>query len=72
MCKHSTLLNRYNCYDELIIPKGEDSGLPLFDAYRLPTQSYDLLVRLFVLDQKHRVEQLRKHGYDDYKGTLDI
>jgi hypothetical protein len=29
-------------------------------------------VRLFVLDQKYRVEQLRKLGYDDYKGTLDI
>mgnify|MGYP000956123948 FL=1 len=72
MCRHSTLLNRYNCYDELIIPKGETSGIPLFDAYRPPTQSYDLLVRLFVLNQKHRVEQLRKHGYDDYKGTMDI
>ena len=72
MCKHSTLLNRYNCYDELIIPKGKTSGIPLFDAYRNPIDHCDLLVRLFVLDQKHRVEQLRKHGYDDYKGTLDI
>ncbi len=72
MCKHSTLLNRYNCYDELIIPKGKTSGIPFFDSQVMPIQSYDLLVRLFVLDQKHRVEQLRKHGYDDYKGTLDI
>lgn len=72
MCRHSALLSRYNCYDELIIPKGQDSGIPLFDAYRSPIDSCNLLVRLFVLDQKHRVEQLRKHGYDDYKGTLDI
>lgn len=72
MCKHSALLNRYHCYDELIIPKGQASGLPLFDTSRTHTHPYNLLVRLFVLDQKHRVEQLRKHGYDDYKGTLDI
>lgn len=72
MCKHSTLLSRYNCYDELIIPAGKQSGVPLFDAYRPPTSPYNLLVRMFVLDQKHRVEQLRKHGYEDYKGTVDI
>ena len=72
MCKHSTLLSRYRCYDELIIPKGKMSGLPLFDANRPPSPSYDLLVRLFVLDQKHRVEQLRKQGHADYTGTMDI
>jgi hypothetical protein len=71
MCRHSTLLSRYNCYDELIIPAGKPSGMPLFDAYR-PLAPYNLLVRLFSLDQTHRVEQLRKHGYEDYKGTLDI
>lgn len=72
MCKHSTLLSRYNCYDELIIPKGKTSGIPLFDASRPAAPDCDLLVRLFVLDQKHRVEHLRKHGYPDYKGTLEI
>jgi hypothetical protein len=56
----------------MIIPKGKKAGIQLFDAYRPVTQSMDLLVRLFVLDQKHRVEQLRKHGYDDYKGTTEI
>ena len=72
MCKHSALLSRYHCYDELVIPKGKMSGLPLFDANRPPSPSYDLLVRLFVLDQKHRVEQLRKQGHADYTGTMDI
>lgn len=72
MCKHSTTLYRYNCYDELIIPKGKTSGIPLFDAYRFPVDSSNMVVRLFSLAQEHRVELFRKYGYEDYKGTLDI
>lgn len=72
MCKHSTLLHRYSCYDEMIIPKGKQSGIPLFDGFRFVTDSANVVVRLFTLDQKYRVDEFRKLGYDDYKGTLDI
>jgi hypothetical protein len=70
LCKHSSLLYRYTSYDELIIPKGEKSGVPLFDMLRQPVDSYDVLVRLYTLDQTHRVGLLKRLEYKDYKGTV--
>ena len=70
LCKHSNLLHRYNVYDELIIPKGEKSGIPLFDMLRRPSESYDVLVRLYSLDQKHRVALLQRSNYEDYTGSV--
>ncbi len=70
MCKHSTLLSRYNYYDELIIPKGQLSGIPLYDAGLTSAHQDDLLVRMFVLDQKYRVEKFRQLGTEGYRGTL--
>jgi hypothetical protein len=70
MSKHSQLLQRYHSYDELVIPKGEKSGVPLFDMLRSQVDSYDVLVRLYTLDQKHRVELLKKPEYEDYKGHI--
>ena len=72
MCKHSTMLYRYNCYDEMIIPKGKQSGILLFDAFRFTTDSANVVVRLFTLGQKYRAEIFRTQGYDDYKGTIDV
>lgn len=69
--KHGSLMGRYDCYDEMIIPKGQQSGIFLFDAFR-PIVPVNLVVRLYSLNQKHRAEILRNLRYPDYKGTEDL
>jgi hypothetical protein len=68
-CKNSPMMSRYSYYDEMIIPKGKTSGIPLFDGYRFAADAYDVVVRLFILDQQHRGEIFRGLGYSDYKGS---
>lgn len=72
LCKHSNFLHRYNVYDELIIPKGEKSGIPIFDMLRNPVESYNVLVRLYTLNQNYRVELLKKFNYEDYTGIINL
>lgn len=68
-CKNSKIMSRYEYYDEMIIPKGKTSGIPLFDGHRFVVDSYDVVVRLFILSQQHRGELFRDLGYSEYKGS---
>lgn len=70
MIRHSKYLARYKWFDELVIPAGDKSGVSAFDAVRGVIDWTDVVVRLFILDQQHRVEQLRAKGFKDYKGTI--
>lgn len=54
MKKYSPALNRYDWYDELIIPQGKRSDVPLFEMHRMLVNWTDVLVRMFVLKQEHR------------------
>lgn len=49
-------LHRYDYYDELVIPPGKLSGVPMFDAYRRIHPTENLKVRMFVLRQEYRVK----------------
>lgn len=68
-CKNSKMMSRYNYYDEMIIPKGKTSGIPLFDGFKFTVDTSDVVVRLFILDQQHRGEIFRGLGYSNYKGS---
>jgi hypothetical protein len=70
MRKHSKYLDRYVWYDETVIPANGKSGIDSFDAVRTTVDWTDVVVRMFVLDQKHRVDLLRRKGFNDYKGTI--
>jgi hypothetical protein len=70
MKKHSNLLKRYTWFDELVIPKGLRSDVQAWEIYRKLCMWSDVTVRMFVLDQTHRVEILRSQGHQDYKGTI--
>ena len=70
MRKHSKYLARYKWFDEVVIPRGQQSGISSFDSVRRPIDWTDIVVRLFVLDQEHRVNILRTKGFEDYKGTI--
>lgn len=70
MRKHSKYLSQYLWFDEVVIPANGVSGISAFDSVRGIVDWTDVVVRMFVLDQKHRVEFLRTKGYTDYKGTI--
>lgn len=70
MKKHSTTLGRYTWFDELVIPKGKRSNVHSWEIFRKICLWKDIVVRMFVLDQEHRVELLRSQNYSDYKGTI--
>lgn len=54
MKKYSPALNRYDWYDELVIPAGEKSKVDLFEMHRFQVDWSDTLVRMFVLKQEYR------------------
>jgi hypothetical protein len=68
--KHSVAANRYVWFDEVIAPKGQLTGIAAFDIYRGICDWSDVVVRMFVLKQQHRVEILRTQLHPDYKGTV--
>jgi len=70
MRKYSPALQRYDWYDEKLIAKGKRSYVELYEMHRGVVDWTDVLVRIFILKQKHRVEYLRKQSSTDYKGTI--
>jgi hypothetical protein len=54
MKKYSPALNRYEWFDELIIPAGGKSDVALFEMHRVIVDWTDTLVRMFVLKQEYR------------------
>ena len=71
MKKYSKMLGRYTWYDELVIPASTiNTGIPAFDDHREIIDWSSTVSRMFVLDQKHRVELLRKLNLPDYSGTV--
>lgn len=69
MRKYSDMANRYIWYDECIIPKGEKSPIALYDVHRIVVHWSDVLIRMFVLKQEHRIEKLKEKNLEDYNGT---
>jgi hypothetical protein len=59
MKKYSPALNRYEWFDEAIIPAGARSDTPLFEMHRLVVHWTDVLVRMFVLKQEHRYTMVK-------------
>ncbi len=71
MCKYSTMLGRYEWYDDLVIPSNSiNTGVKNFDDYREVIDWSDTVARMFVLKQKHRVEIFQSKNFKDYKGTI--
>jgi L-amino acid N-acyltransferase YncA len=71
MCKYSTMLQRYDWYDDLVIPPNtEKTGVSGFDDYREIIDWSDTVARLFVLKQKHRIDIFKGKNFTNYKGTL--
>lgn len=71
MRRHSHMLDRYNWYDEFVIPRGKYSGVRAYDWYTSPCDWSDIVVRMFVLKQEHRVALLRNNqDLQDYQGTI--
>ena len=60
------LIDSYDWFDELIIPAGEKSNVPLFEMHRVKVDWTDTLVRLFVLKQEYR-EVLVKERHNKRK-----
>ena len=56
--KYTTRLNRYDHYDEMIIPAGKLSGVMLWDANRRINPTKDVTVRMYVLRQEYRLPLL--------------
>ena len=70
MKKYSPALNRYEWYDEQIIPAGKKSNIPLFEMHRFVTTWADVVVRLLVLKQEFR-EPLVKEKHAEYLKNLE-
>lgn len=70
MNKYSKKLPNYIWFDEMVIPRGCEAGVEAFDYMRKTCHWSDITIRMFVLDQKHRVEYLQQQGHQDYKGTI--
>jgi len=59
MKKYSPSLNRYDWFDEIIIPKGGKCNVPLFEMHRIVVNWADTLVRMFVLKQEYRADLVK-------------
>jgi hypothetical protein len=71
MREFSKYLDRYDYYDELVIPSGQLANIALFDAFRPIVDWSDILVRMYVLKQRHRVQFLRKQHASYIGETLE-
>ena len=56
--KYTTRLNRYDHYDEMIIPAGKLSGVRIWDINRRINPTKDVTVRMYVLRQEYRLPLL--------------
>lgn len=61
MKKYSPSLNRYEWYDEEIIPAGKKSKVPLFELHNNVVNWTDRVVRMFVLKQEYRNNLLKQN-----------
>jgi hypothetical protein len=68
--KHSPMANRYFWVDESVAPRGQLTNIEAFDIFRDVCEWSDVVVRMFVLKQEHRVEILKGQNYTDYRGTV--
>lgn len=53
--KYSKMFARYDGFDEMIVPVGQESGLNIWDQNRRPHPHSDILIRLYVLRQEFRI-----------------
>lgn len=53
--KYSKMFARYDGFDEMIVPAGQQSGLNIWDQNRKPHPHSDILIRLYVLRQEFRI-----------------
>lgn len=60
MKKYSKMFDRYDFYDEEIIPKGQLAKAELFDKHRILCTWTDVTARMFVLRQEHRQVLMEK------------
>lgn len=70
MRRHSNMLDRYDWFDEDVIPRGQLSNVEAFNMHRAMCNWSDITVRMFVLRQQHRIEIFKQQGHQDYNGTL--
>jgi hypothetical protein len=68
MCKYSTMLGRYNCYDEMLIPTGKRSSVDAYEVFRNVSNKSDVMIKLFVLKQEERT-RLIKEQYELIKNV---
>lgn len=69
--KHSDTADRYIWFDETVIESGHPANIAAFDAFRDVCHWSDVVVRMFVLKQEHRIDILKQKNLPDYKGTLN-
>jgi hypothetical protein len=62
--RYSTTLNRYDYYDEMIIPAGKKSEVKLWDINRRIHPTKEMMVRMFVLNQESRIKLLKTDKTD--------
>ena len=64
MRKYSKMFDRYDWYDEEIIPKGQKAKASLFDKHRIICTWTDVTARMFVLKQEYR-QVLMEEQYNE-------
>lgn len=70
MKKYSKMFERYEHYDEEIIPKGQTAKASLFDKHRIICNWTDVTARMFVLNQECR-QVLMEKQYNERINTLE-
>lgn len=58
VARYTEKLNRYDYFDEMIIPAGQLSGVKIWDINRRIHPTKDMTVRLYVLRQEYRLPLL--------------
>ena len=59
VARYTEKLNRYDYFDEMIIPAGKLSGIKMWDINRRIHPTKDMTVRLYVLRQEYRLPLLK-------------
>jgi hypothetical protein len=54
LTNYTNVFDRYECYDEGIIPKGQKSGVDWWDIHRRIHPTDDMIIRFYILKQEHR------------------
>jgi hypothetical protein len=58
--KHSPMFARYDGFDEMIVPPGQEAGIKIWDMNRRPHPFSDILIRMYVLKQEYRITLVRQ------------